>query len=192
VYNIYGTSETKEIAWECAIGNAHINSDVVLVEILNDRRERVPMGDEGEIVVTLLVNFAMPLVRYATGDRGHLVPTPCPCGLPFPVLGGLTGREVDFVELEGGRRISPYTFSCLLEQIPGLQQYQVVQIDRRSLLVRAVLDPNANAQYLEGHIEAALRDRLGTPLSVSVEFTQRLSPEAGAKFQVVHRYSRDE
>ena len=50
-------------------------------------RRPVPAGTEGEIVVTLLVNRAMPLVRYRTGDRGALLPAACSCGRATPLLG---------------------------------------------------------------------------------------------------------
>ena len=36
VYDIYGTSETKEIAWQCPEGGMHLNSDVVRLEVLDD------------------------------------------------------------------------------------------------------------------------------------------------------------
>jgi phenylacetate-CoA ligase len=69
VQDVYGTSETKEIAWECRGGSMHVNSDMVWVEILDEQGGDVPAGHEGEIVVTLLVNKAMPLIRYRTAFR---------------------------------------------------------------------------------------------------------------------------
>ena len=102
LFDVYGTSETKEIAWECRAGSRHINADVVHVEILDERGAVVPPGTEGEIVVTLLVNRAMPLVRYRTGDRGALLGIPCPCGRGAPLLGVVSGREADILELPDG------------------------------------------------------------------------------------------
>ena len=45
--DVYGTSETKEIAWECAAGSRHINADVVHVEILDERDAPVARGHGG-------------------------------------------------------------------------------------------------------------------------------------------------
>ena len=68
-------------------------------------------------MATSLVNHAMPLLRYRMGDRGSLLPGRCECGLAFPLLGVVTGREADMLELQGGRRVSPYALTCALERV---------------------------------------------------------------------------
>ena len=40
------------------------------------------------------------------GRSGQPAPGRCACGLAFPLLGVVTGREVDMLELQGGRRVS--------------------------------------------------------------------------------------
>ncbi|HEX6433176.1 MAG TPA: hypothetical protein VFZ87_03005, partial [Gemmatimonadales bacterium] len=42
IYDIYGTSETKEIAWQCAAGNMHLNADVVHLEAVDDNGLALP------------------------------------------------------------------------------------------------------------------------------------------------------
>jgi phenylacetate-CoA ligase len=75
VFNRYGSREVGDIAcerpgheglWVAPWGN--------YVEIIDNDGNRVPDGTEGEIVVTSLSNYAMPLVRYRIGDRGILSP----------------------------------------------------------------------------------------------------------------------
>ena len=75
VYNRYGSREVGDIAcerpgyrglWVAPWGN--------YVEIIDSEGRRVPDGDEGDIAITSLTNFAMPLVRYRIGDRGVLAP----------------------------------------------------------------------------------------------------------------------
>ena len=51
VYDIYGTSETKEIAWQCPQGGMHLNNDVVRLEVLDDSGRSLPAGQEGELIV---------------------------------------------------------------------------------------------------------------------------------------------
>ncbi len=74
VFDIYGSSETKEIAWECPEGAMHVNADVIHLEVLDDDGRPLPVGVEGNLVATSLVNHAMPLLRYRVGDRGSLLP----------------------------------------------------------------------------------------------------------------------
>jgi phenylacetate-CoA ligase len=185
VLDIYGSSETKEIAWECEAGSLHVNSDVVMVEILGDDGEPVQLGEEGEIVATLLVNEAMPLIRYRTGDRGSLLPGGCACGMPFPKLGVLTGREADSLQLDGGRRVSPYVLTCALEKVHSLRRYQVEQVQRARLKVSAIIDASADQDETARDIESALVRAIPGSVTVAVDFVQQLPRGPGAKFRVV-------
>jgi hypothetical protein len=72
----------------------HVNSDAVFVEVLDFRSgEPVEPGSAGRVVVTDLLNTAMPIIRYDIGDAG--VPggrSGCPCGRVTPRL-QLVGRH---------------------------------------------------------------------------------------------------
>ena len=56
--------------------------------------------------------------------------------LALPLLGVVTGREADALELADGQRISPYALTVALESVADVRQYQVVQRDRAHLEVR--------------------------------------------------------
>lgn len=185
LYNVYGTSETKEIAWECAAGSRHVSSDVVHVEILNERDALVPDGIEGEIVVTVLVNRAMPLVRYRTGDRGALLSSVCACGRTTPLLGVVSGRTADTLEFLDGTRRSPYQLTMALERIMGLTQYQIEQVERDLLRVSAVPDARADLAALRSSIVEALRSELPSDVRISVALVDRVERGPRAKVRVV-------
>jgi len=54
--------------------------DVFLPEIIDpDTGERLPYGEEGELVFTTLTKEAMPVIRYRTRDRTRLRAEPCAC-----------------------------------------------------------------------------------------------------------------
>jgi phenylacetate-CoA ligase len=185
VFDIYGSSETKEIAWECRNGGMHVNADVVRLEVLDDASRPVPDGVEGNLVVTLLVNRAMPLLRYRTGDRGSLLTETCGCGHPFPLLGVVTGRRADALVLAGGRRVSPYALTCAMERVGDVLRYQVTQLEPARLRVRAILDPGADRSRIAGRIRAVLQGEVADFLETEVEFVDRLPTGPRAKFRVV-------
>jgi phenylacetate-CoA ligase len=185
IYDIYGTSETKEIAWECPEGGMHLNSDVVRLEVLDDWGRELPAGEEGNFVATLLVNRAMPLFRYLTGDRGALLSGRCPCGRSSPLLGVVTGRAADVLVLRGGQRISPYALTCALERVSGLLRYQVSQLDPARVRVRAILEGAANREAIAAQMRTALRFDVASFLDADVEFVDRLPTGPRAKFRVV-------
>jgi phenylacetate-CoA ligase len=189
VYDVYGSSETKEIAWECPAGGMHINVDVVRVEVLDEANQPVPVGVEGNLVATLLVNRAMPLLRYRVGDRGSLLSKSCTCGHPFPLLGVVTGRRADMLVLEGGHRVSPYALTCALERVGDVLRYQVTQLEPARLRVRAILDGAADRTEVAGRIRSVIRHEVAPFLETEVEFVDRLPRGPRAKFRVVEPLS---
>ena len=185
VYDVYGTSETKEIGWECRQGGMHLNADVVRLEVLDDAGHSLPAGVEGDLVVTSLVNRAMPLLRYRTGDRGALLSGTCSCGRSSPLLGVVTGRAADALVLKGGQRISPYALTCALERVGGVLRYQVSQIDPARVRVRAMLEAEADQSVVAAAMRTALRFDVAPFLEADVEFVDRFPTGPRAKFRVV-------
>ena len=185
VYDIYGTSETKEIAWQCPHGGMHLNSDVVRLEVLDDAGRPVPTGHEGNLVATLLVNHAMPLLRYLTGDRGALLSARCTCGRASPLLGVVSGRSADVLVLRGGQRISPYALTCALERVSGVLRYQVSQLDPVRLRVRAIAEGAANRETIAHEMRSVLRYDVAPFIDADVEFVDQLPTGPRAKFRVV-------
>lgn len=184
VYDVYGSTETKEIAWECPEGSLHVNTDVVWVEIVDDEGNALPTGEEGRIVATVLVNAAMPLIRYVTGDRGAALAGGCTCGVALPRIGVVSGRETDYIVL-GDRRVSPYRLTCALEGIQGIRRFQVVQRSDRHLGVRIEALSDVDRESLASRAREALV-RIGPGrLTVSVDFVERLEKGPGGKFRVV-------
>ena len=185
VYDVYGSSETKEIAWECPAGGMHINADVVRVEVLDEADRPVPRGVEGNLVATLLVNHAMPLLRYRIGDRGSLLAESCACRHPFPLLGIVTGRRADMLVLAGGHRVSPYALTRVMERVGDVLRYQVTQLEPARLRVRAVVDGGADRGRVAGRIRSAIQGEIAPFLETDVEFVDRLPRGPRAKFRVV-------
>jgi phenylacetate-CoA ligase len=163
----------------------HVNADVVRLEVLDDGGRPVPDGVEGNLVATLLVNQAMPLLRYRTGDRGSLLTGSCGCGHPFPLLGMVTGRRADVLVLAGGWRVSPYALTCAMEQVTEVLRYQVTQLDPVRLRVRAILDPGADSGGIATRIRSVMQSEVAPFLQTEVEFVDRLPTGPRAKFRVV-------
>nr|MDO8117637.1 AMP-binding protein [Candidatus Sigynarchaeota archaeon] len=73
VYDAYGLAECV-VGSECEIHDGfHYWDDSVIVEIVDpETKELLPEGQDGEIVVTNLLNASMPVIRSCTGDIGHI------------------------------------------------------------------------------------------------------------------------
>ena len=85
----------------------HVIENNVIVEVLKDGKP--VLNEEGDIYITSLKNYAMPFIRYETGDRGILkTEHNCKCGNKSPVLVILSGRSSDFITLENGEKLNSY------------------------------------------------------------------------------------
>jgi len=162
IQNEYGCGEVGAIAYECDHGRLHVMADNVVCEVLRDDGARAMPGETGEVVVTDLTNFAMPLIRYRMGDRAE-VAEPCPCGISYPALRSVVGRTYDEMFTPTGRRWNGwqlhYFLSTLMGEHGGFRQYQVVQTAASTLDVRLVADETPAVETVRA-IEAYVRTEL--------------------------------
>ncbi|MEE0440305.1 MAG: hypothetical protein UDB15_07875 [Ruminococcus sp.] len=128
--NMYGTNETNGIAIECNHGNLHILEDNVIVEVL---KNGMPvMDEEGDIFVTCLNNYAMPFIRYETGDKGVYHSYSCPCGRNTGIITVNSGRSSDVIHLLNNVNISSYVLVSIIEYTNeymsgAISQFQFIQ-----------------------------------------------------------------
>lgn len=115
------------IAAECPQGGKHIFSDFCFVEILADGQPVSP-GEMGEVVITPLYNFGMPLIRYQMADIAALAGQPCSCGRGLPVLQELMGRATSMFTLPSGKLLYGGVFRrVVLHYVPGIQRFRIHQ-----------------------------------------------------------------
>jgi phenylacetate-CoA ligase len=147
VRNSYGASEFLPLAWECGEGRLHLNSDWAILEAVDAQHRPVPPGTRSHTsLLTNLANRVQPLVRYELGDRICIAPERCACGSPLPVV-DVCGRRDDALQMRGpdGRAVTllPLALTTVLEERAGVYDFQLRQLDDRSLQLR--LGPAAAA-----------------------------------------------
>jgi phenylacetate-CoA ligase len=183
LYEIYGSHECPLIAWECRhSGDLHTCDDGVLVEVLTEGRPAEP-GERGEVVLTNLHAYAMPLIRYRIGDLAARAET-CRCGLPFGAIGQVQGRMIDYFPLSDGRLLHPYEIVARLVWGPGqwLRQYQLVQERRDRVVLYAVTDGPPSAERVE-EVGRAVRPVLGPAVELEVRVVERIPFESTGKLR---------
>ena len=127
VFDEYSTYEVVSIAHECPLHGMHIDMDNVVINFLDAHDEEVSHGESGRIVVTSLVNKAMPFIRYDLDDIGILSDEQCVCGRTFPLIQLIEGRKDDFLVMPSGVRVSLRKIVPLVEITPGIEEFQIVQ-----------------------------------------------------------------
>jgi phenylacetate-CoA ligase len=184
VYDHFGCTEVKEVAWQCPQQSGyHINEDEIICEVLVDGNP-APPGEMGDIVVTDLHNRAMPLIRYRIGDQGMLTPDACSCGIKFSMMLPTGGRASDHILLPDGVMFSPYQFTTAIEKIPNLQQYQIVQKSREVLELHLIA-PIAERARVHSAVLEKINAVVSGKMRVVVQFQEKLTIEENGKFRVV-------
>lgn len=114
VINEYGASELDLIAFTDYQDEFIVNSETLLVEILDENNQTVPYGSSGRIVITSLYNKAQPMIRYDIGDIGILSKAST---YKKPVLEKLIGRTNDLITLPSGKTLAGLTFYYVTKSI---------------------------------------------------------------------------
>jgi phenylacetate-CoA ligase len=194
LFETYGSVEFGVMAFECNEHFAlHILTDNVYIEVLGEDGEHVSPGERGEIVVTGLHNYVMPLIRYRIGDLGVLTDEKCPCGRSWPLIKSIEGRSNDLLVLPSGRKISwLYLQRCIFydqefqKNLFCISQYQIVQERRDRLVINVVkglnFDPNLLLR-IKNNVEEFFA-RQGEKLEVIIQLVEEIPMERTGKRRV--------
>jgi phenylacetate-CoA ligase len=185
VYNLYGSREVSVVGCEVpGVEGLWVIPWSNFVEILDDDGRAVRPGEEGNIVVTCLTNFAMPLVRYWIGDRGALEPQRATQGsMASQVLQTVSGRNVDMFRTREQKVVDGEYFTHLLYFRSWIWKFQIVQKAHEHLLFKIVTaDSGPTRAELE---EIAARSRLvmGHDCRIDFEFPDELPAHPAGKYR---------
>ncbi len=181
----YGARDAGLMAHECAAGGLHVLSFAVHIEILDEDGAPVPEGLPGEIVVTNLWSFGMPILRYRTGDRGALSPDPCPCGRPEPILRSLEGRITDTLVLPSGRRVHGLGLIYILRELPGVRQFRCHQRTPSDIEILVVPDAGLDVSTVERRVVERATRFLDGEAVVRASLVSEIPPLPSGKHRFV-------
>ncbi|WP_285796100.1 AMP-binding protein [Micromonospora sp. NBRC 107095] len=146
IYDLYGMREVGTIAAQCERGAYHIEAERIWLEVVDENGRPVPDETQGEIVITNLVNEAMPLIRYRTGDLGALRVSPCECVRPHKVLSLVGGRRPGMIRLSEDKTVDAFRVVSTIRRYP-IERFQVIQ--ESDLSVTILVSPGAS--FTEAH-----------------------------------------
>ncbi|MEW6730934.1 MAG: phenylacetate--CoA ligase family protein [Acidobacteriota bacterium] len=184
VFNRYGSREVSLIAGQCCeSAGLHVPPQGNYVEVVDEEGRPLPPGEDGNILVTCLTNFAMPLIRYQIGDRGKLATQACHCGRQGQILEKVMGRNVDAFQRKDGTLVDGEYFTHLLYFKDWIWKFQVIQKDL-SLIIYKII--KSDLDYKEAElVEIAAKTRLlmGSDCRVLFEFVNQLPPSRSGKYR---------
>ena len=167
VYDRYGSREVGDVAHECSAHcGLHLNSERVFVEILDAEGNRVIPGQLGELFITDLDNYGMPMIRYQIGDRAAWSEKfNCKCGRGLPLLGRIEGRSMDVVTTPENLKLGGTFWTILFRTKRGIKQFQVLQKNIKGITVYYVPEDNFTKQLLK-YYENKIKEKCGKNFEV--------------------------
>ncbi|UOQ49701.1 AMP-binding protein [Gracilibacillus caseinilyticus] len=165
VFNMYGSTETANIATMCEHGIMHIVEEDFLVEVLSEEgTEPVPQGEKGFAAITTLTHQASPLLRYFNEDIITVEPVSCPCGRTGAKLTHY-GRSRERIDC----REHVLEASDLQEAIYSLSPVPTGwKVIEQEGALHVLLDSHQADQWTENDVQSQLSSHLQVPVTVEI------------------------
>ena len=117
VRQCYGTADLGLVAYEAADNDGMIVDENVILEIVKPGTGNpVQDGEVGEVVVTVLNNFELPIIRFATGDLSAILEGNSTTGRTNKRIKGWMGRADQTTKVRG-MFVQPSQVNKILENL---------------------------------------------------------------------------
>ncbi len=183
VMNYYASCETGSMAWECsACEGLHVSVFHNKIEILDNNLRDCTPGQMGDVYVTALNNYSMPLIRYKIGDtavpaeRDH-----CSCKRGWPLIKLETGREVSNFITKRKKIVSGIYFSYIFDGKESIKKFQVIQEDYDKIIVLIVPFREIIGQEIQD-IESKIKVAMGQDCKVNFKFVNDIAKTRSGKY----------
>lgn len=166
-------------------GEYLINTADFIVEILKlDCDEVAGEREMGRIVVTDLYNYAMPFIRYDTGDLGSIRHRDD----GKMVLSTVEGRKTDVIFDTNGIPVSSHIITNTLWSYKEISQFQFIQKTATEYVFR--LNMNGIDFKRETELTKAIKKYLGDSASISIEYVAEIPVlNSGKRRFVINEYN---
>ena len=193
VYDKYGSREFSGIAYECASHNGHhVMEESYIVELLVNNRP-AKTGEIGEIVITDLLNRAVPMIRYRIGDLATALDNSriCNCGRSHERIGRIEGRTQAIVHCSNGTWIPGTFFAHFFKGHEScIRFFQIYQVRKSEFELRFVRGANFTQSSFEEMLED-LRQYVGDTHIEVIQVDEIPMVRTGKRSPVVSLISED-
>ena len=194
-FNRYSTTETGDLAAECAEGRRmHLFEDTAMVEVVDADNRPVPLGEWGtRVLVTPFHNRLQPLIRYELSDQIRLSDEPCPCGRAFLTVDGIHGRVEEQFRLPALRGTGIVDVHGLVLETPveslPVSGFQLIQAgDALTIRLERYRGELSDAAIIE-RVEDTLREQGARASRITIERVEEIPRGPGNKAPRMTRVS---
>lgn len=197
-FDIYGLSEIigPGVAIECSEHSGmHVFEDHFYPEIIDpDTGEVLPDGEFGELVLTTLSKYAMPMIRYRTRDLTRIIAEPCKCGRTIRRIDRISARSDDMFIIRGVN-VFPSQIESALLTVPGVSaNYLIILTTEKgmdNIELQVEMSPEAFSDQvkvledLQRNISRAVESVIGLRIRVKLVAPQTIARSEGKAKRVL-------
>jgi len=197
-FDIYGLSEIigPGVAIECSEHSGmHVFEDHFHPEIIDpDTGEVLPDGEFGELVLTTLSKYAMPMIRYRTRDLTRIIAEPCKCGRTIRRIDRISARSDDMFIIRGVN-VFPSQIESALLTVPGVSaNYLIILTTEKgmdNIELQVEMSPEAFSDQvkvledLQRNISRAVESVIGLRIRVKLVAPQTIARSEGKAKRVL-------
>lgn len=186
LFSWYGQSEKVILAGECETNSCyHIFPEYGITELVDENGNQITETNQmGELVGTGFINYAMPFIRYKTGDWASFKPDHCQCERKYPLLKMISARRsTEFLVGRQGNLISMTAINMHDDTYENVRQFQFHQEHpgvTTLKIIRGKEYSQKDTQRLLSRLEQKLKDNL--EIRISFAESLPLSPSGKHKF----------
>lgn len=189
VFNRYGNREVGgALVQNCPESDKmHVNTELCILEIVDEEGNTCAPGWGGRIVLTDLNNWVMPFIRYDTED-GAKAGEPCPCGRTLPVIENLEPRLTWYIQTPSGKTISSRALGGFLfkmrDYMPHFVRFQAVQKNPSEVTFNFV-PLQSITQELLSRLSDDLQLLLGNDVNIVVNTVDDIPIAPSGKLEII-------
>lgn len=190
VKETYASAEGLMIAAQLDLEYMYIMSPNVYIEILDDNGNEVSDGEMGNVIVTSLNAFAMPLIRYKIGDLAIKLPKseyPSNYKLNLPLLKRVIGRDTDIIKTVSGKYLVVHSFTGIFEHYKEIIQFCVIQDNLKSIKIKIIVSKEFHENILNS-IKNDLNKYTHGELNVDFQIVNKIAATPSGKPQIIISY----
>ncbi len=151
-FELYGLTEVMGpgVSFSCEYYNIHLNEDHVYPEVIDPGTlEPLPLGEEGELVLTAIQRRAMPMIRYQTRDICSLRKIKCECGRTLITMDKILGRSDDMLNISGVN-VFPSQIESLLMEFSEVEPLYQIRVKKKGYLDQISVETEVKSAVYQG------------------------------------------
>lgn len=191
VFSTYQAIEAFKIGFECSEHcGLHLNIDLYPLRIVNSQGQNLPAGEQGEVVISNLINRGTVLLNYRLGDVASVLSEPCKCGRSLPLLTFPDGRSDDWIQHPSGEKLYSKFIRTIFAREPQIWQYQVVQKRDLSFEISIVASKACNQRETTERVRDEFLKSLGPTVETQISFVDSIPRTANGKVKPIISLNR--